>query len=67
MSKKPCPFCGSTETQIDSEFIHDKYRYFIECVNCRCKWPPFKTRDPTAEGIVFECIKDWNERIKSDE
>lgn len=49
------------------EYLNNTQNFILDQAPDVVKQVLIKTRDPTAEGIVFECIKDWNERIKSDE
>lgn len=42
---KPCPFCASTDTEIDKRAVtrflgnFDHYEYFVTCLNCGATGP----------------------------
>ncbi len=51
---KPCPFCGSDETQVDSTID-----YRVECKRCEAQGPKSKSFN--------EAIGTWNNRMKKNE
>jgi Lar family restriction alleviation protein len=63
---KPCPFCGSTELDID---INDADNYFVYCLNCGASGRDERKLEKAKEvwnrryedGVTFCCECRWFE------
>ena len=57
---KPCPFCGSTQIQIQNFVYYGNETAFVECMECEAKTRWFK-KDP-AESHIKKATIAWNKR-----
>ncbi|WP_228005665.1 Lar family restriction alleviation protein [Xenorhabdus sp. BG5] len=52
---KPCPFCGSGDTEINS-YLDDTW-FFVQCIDCNAAGPE---SDTTEEAVIA-----WNQRAEN--
>lgn len=57
MSIKPCPFCGSRETQVDQLGNEERPFFVVSCRKCEAEGPIARAEDRAVEA--------WNTRRRS--
>lgn len=67
IEKKPCPFCGSMKTSVETFDDNSEY-WAIWCQDCKCTGPIVKTDleidsdgVPTSE-LSNQVFMEWNKR-----
>ena len=61
MENKPCPFCGSTDLDVQTQNEdREGFPCNVICVDCGATGPWSYTKDRKDTACAFE---DWNKRV----
>ena len=60
---KPCRFCGSRTAYTAPPVLGERYRWVVQCGNCRAEGPPSSTDEDEGEA---EARASWNTRAPDD-